>query len=121
MFKVEADKAKNLLVMTFLGHVGPDDLKKEEDHVKALLQELTPGFQLLSDLTPLESMDPACLAYVSRNMDLLSKRGVSRVVRVIPDPHKDIGLNILSVFHYPRRTRIVTCENIVEAMAVLEG
>ena len=121
MFKVEADKPKNLLIMTFSGHVSSEDLKKQEEGVKTLLTELRPGFRLLTDLTPLESMDPGCLSYVSRNMDRMSKRGVSQVVRVIPDPHKDIGLNILSIFHYPRRTRIATYENLKEAMAALEG
>ena len=42
------------------------------------------------------------------------------VVRVIPDPYKDIGLNIVSLFHYPRRVRIVTCETLEEAMRALE-
>jgi len=119
MFKVEADKAKNLMIMTFSGHVSAEDLKKEEERVKALLADLQAGLKLLTDLTPLESMDPGSLSYISRNMDRLGKRGVSMVVRVIPDPHKDIGLNILSVFHYPRRTRIVTCENMKDALAAL--
>jgi hypothetical protein len=43
------------------------------------------------------------------------------VVRVIPDPHKDIGLNILSLFHYRRGVRIVTCETLEEAMRALVG
>jgi hypothetical protein len=41
------------------------------------------------------------------------------VVRVIPNPQKDIGLNILSLFHYRRRVRIVTCETLEEAMNAL--
>jgi hypothetical protein len=52
-------------------------------------------------------------------MDLMSKLGVAKVVRVIPDPHKDIGLNIMSLFHYPRRIPIVTCPTLKEAMAEL--
>ena len=121
MVKVEADKARNLLLMTFSGHVSPEEMKTGEEQVKTLMMDLQPGFRLLTDLTPLDSMDPACLVYVSRNMDRLSKRGVSQVVRVIPDPHKDIGLNILSIFHYPRRTRIATYENMKDAMAALGG
>ena len=118
MFKVEAEPAKKLLIMTFAQHVGPEDLKKRRN-VRELLAELPPGFRLLSDLSKLETMDPACLAYIKTNMDLLNKRGVSKVVRVIPDPHKDIGLNILSLFHYRRGLPIVTCETREEAMAVL--
>jgi hypothetical protein len=46
---------------------------------------------------------------------------VEAVVRVIPDPQKDIGLNILSLFHYRRRVRIVTCATLGEAMKALEA
>jgi hypothetical protein len=44
---------------------------------------------------------------------------VETVVRVIPDPHKDIGLNIMSLFHYRRRVRIITCETLAEALRSL--
>jgi len=54
-------------------------------------------------------------------MDLLNKQGVSTVVRVIPDPRKDIGFNILSLFHYRPDVQIVTCETLEEAMKVLAG
>ena len=48
-----------------------------------------------------------------------NKQGVAKIVRVIPDPKKDIGLNILSVFHYPRRIQIITCETRKEALKLL--
>jgi hypothetical protein len=57
--------------------------------------------------------------YIERMMDLFNKKGVEMVVRVIPDPYKDIGLNIMSLFHYPRRVHIVTCETLEEAREVL--
>jgi hypothetical protein len=41
------------------------------------------------------------------------------VVRVIPDETKDIGFNILTVFHYPHRPQIVTCQTLPEAARVL--
>jgi hypothetical protein len=44
---------------------------------------------------------------------------VELVVRVIPDPTKDIGLNILSVFHYRHRVRVVTCQTMEEAARLL--
>jgi hypothetical protein len=119
MFQVKADPEKKLLTMTFAQHVGPDELEKANAKLPALLDQLSPGFRLLSDLSKLESMDPACVAYLKTNMDVLNKRGVSLVVRVIPDPRKDIGLNILSLFHYRRGIRIVTCETIEEARTVL--
>ena len=49
----------------------------------------------------------------------LNKKGIEMVVRVIPDPRKDIGLNILSLFHYRRGLRILTYETLDEAMKAL--
>jgi hypothetical protein len=119
MFQVEVIRPQNLMVMRFARHVGPEEMKRHEETVQTLLKELQPHFSLLSDLSDLESMDPACLIYIRRVMDLLNKHGVSQVVRVIPDPHKDIGLNILSLFHYRRRLPIVTCQSLAEAMQTL--
>lgn len=41
------------------------------------------------------------------------------MVRVIPDPYKDIGMNILSVFHYHNHPRIVTCDNMLDGVKAL--
>jgi anti-anti-sigma regulatory factor len=68
------------------------------------------------DLSGLESMDVACATYIGKTMDWCNKRGVSRVLRVIPDPHKDIGLNIMSLFHYRHGLPIVTCDSLKEAL-----
>ena len=52
-------------------------------------------------------------------MKLIDQSGVDMVVRVIPDPKKDIGLNILTIFHYRKHPRIVTCEKMRQAAEVL--
>jgi hypothetical protein len=43
------------------------------------------------------------------------------VVRVIPDPHRDIGLQIMSIFHYGGDVQIVTCETLVQAEELLRA
>ena len=121
MFKVEADKTAKLMTMTFAQRVEPKELQDAVPTVKALLADLPAGFSLLSDMSRLETMDPACLNFIKDNMDRMNERGIARVVRVIPDPHKDIGLNILSLFHYRRGVRIITCETLNEAKAALAG
>jgi hypothetical protein len=45
-------------------------------------------------------MDPAAATHLAEIMDALAEKKVAAVVRVIPDPHKEIGLNIFSQFHY---------------------
>ena len=119
MFKVEVDKPANLLAISYSGSIGPKEIMRCEEQAKSLLKDLTSGFRLLTDLTELESMDLDCLPSIKRMMDFSNKNGVDMVVRVIPDPKKDIGLNILSLFHYEKRVRIVTCKTLKEASAVL--
>ena len=52
---------------------------------------------------------------VGRIMELIAQAGVGLVVRVIPDSSKDIGMNILSIFHYPRNLQVVTCQTLTQA------
>jgi hypothetical protein len=121
MFKVGVNKSKNLLKIVYAQRVGPEDTKRVEETLPPLLADVRPGFRLLTDLSSLESMDLACVPYIKRMMDLCNKKGVEMVVRVIPEPQKDIGLSILSLFHYRRRVRIVTCRTMEEALKALEG
>jgi hypothetical protein len=54
-------------------------------------------------------------------MELFKTRSIGTVVRVIPDPEKDIGFNILSLTHYRRGVKIVTCETLAEAERALQA
>ncbi len=119
MFRAEASKAKNLLRVTYSGCVRPEHTKNYASELPLILAELDSGFRLLTDMSTLEEMDVACMAHVEGMMDLCSEKGVSLVVRVIPDPTKDIGMNIMSRFHYDRSVRIVTCETVEEALKLL--
>jgi hypothetical protein len=94
-------------------------MKKAVDALRGLVPRLKPGFTLFSDLTHLEAMDPACAAELGAAMALLSEGGMSNVVRVIPDPTKDIGFAIISVFHFNHPVKIHTRENLAEALRCL--
>jgi anti-anti-sigma regulatory factor len=119
MFETGFDKAKNLLRINFWGHVTADEAKQGTDQLGGFLVETKPGFRLLSDMSQLQTMDTACIPHIRNSMDLLDKHGVATVVRVIPDPHKDIGFSILSLFHYRHDVQIVTCKTLEEAMSAL--
>jgi len=45
-------------------------------------------------------MNSAAAHHVAEIMDTLTEKGVTAVTQVKTDPQKDIGLNILSKFHY---------------------
>jgi hypothetical protein len=119
MIKVEADAGKNLLRIDFSMHVGPDEAKASLSVIQKALSVLPSGFRLIANLSAMDSMDVACAEHLKTSMDICNEAGVSKVVRIIPDPKKDIGLNIMSKFHYDRDILIVTCETEAEAMKVL--
>src|SRR5437588_11051789 len=119
MIKFEVDEPKRLLVIRLHGAVGQEETEKGLDQIKSGLAKLKSGFRLLADLTELESMNVACAPHIEKAMDLCNEKGASLVVRVIPDPHRDIGLQIMSIFHYGGDVQIITCESLAEAEEIL--
>lgn len=119
MLIVTSNKAKQLLFMSFIQRVHAVELRRGMEDVKTLLADLLPGFRVLVDFGQLESMDLDCAPEIGRSMDLLNQSGVGTVVRVIPDPGKDIGMRILSLFHYRSHVKLITCDNMAEAVEKL--
>ena len=116
MVLATSNPAQRLLFLNYLGQVRPDELRRGQADIKTLLVGLPAGFRLLVDLSGLEIMDPDCAPDLGRMMELIEQSGVGLVVRVIPEPDKDIGFNILTIFHYPHHPRIITCETMAEAV-----
>ena len=119
MFLATSNKAKGLLYLSYIEHVTVTDLRRGHDEVLALLAELPAGFKMLVDLSLLEFMDIACVEELGKLMERLDQHGMKQVVRVIPDPTKDIGFNILARFHYHQNPRITNCQTMVEAAKFL--
>lgn len=115
MVLVTLNRPKQLLLFTYSGEVHPDQLERAMEDVHTLEADLKPGFCALVDLTDLTSMDLDCLKGLGRMMEMAEKAGVGMVIRVIPDPHKDIGFNIATIFHYANRPQIITCKSMAEA------
>jgi hypothetical protein len=97
-------------------HVTAEEAKRTAQQLRAVLEDVTPGFHVLADFRWLESMDSGAARYIAEIMDALAQKKVASVTRVIPDPHKDIGLNILSQFHYGPEIRIATFETLADAL-----
>ena|SRR5258708_6663070 len=119
MVQVEVDKPKNLLLINYCGRVDAEQTQQGVEKIASALGDLSTGFRMLADLSGLDEMDTACAKHIRKAMDLCNHKGVQQIVRVIPDPSKDIGLNILSIFHYRRGVRIVTCETLEEGLEAL--
>jgi hypothetical protein len=122
MYAVELDQSKRLLVLSAAQRVTADQARRAAQQVRELLQEVAPGFRVLADFRWLESMDPATARHIAEIMDALAEKQVASVTRVMPDPHKDIGLNILSQFHYGPEIQITTFETLADALhSLAEG
>jgi anti-anti-sigma regulatory factor len=116
MYAVELDRSKRLLVISPVQAVTAEEAKMAAQRIRELLQDVAPGFYVLADFRWLESMDSAAARHIAEMMDALAEKKVASVTRVIPDPRKDIGLNILSLFHYGPDVTITTFETLADAI-----
>ncbi len=121
MIKFEVDEPERLLVIRYGGVVEAEETEKGLEQVRAGLAKLQTGFRLLADLSELQSMDMACAPFIEKAMDMFNEKGASMVVRVIPDPRRDIGLQIMSIFHYRGDVQIITCETLAQAEEILRA
>jgi anti-anti-sigma regulatory factor len=116
MYAIELDRSKRLLVISAAQRVTAEQAKLAAQRVRELLQNVAPGFRVLADFRWLDAMDSGAARHIADMMDALAERGVASVTRVMPDPHKDIGLNILSQFHYGPEIKIATFQTLADAL-----
>jgi hypothetical protein len=116
MYAVELDRSKRLLVITAVQKVTVADANAAAQRVRELLGDVAPGLHVLADFRWLKSMDSGAARHIAEIMDTLAAKKVASVTRVMPDPRKDIGLNILSQFHYGPEVTITTFETLADAL-----
>jgi hypothetical protein len=121
MIEIETDEARNLFLLRYHGQINSAATAAKLTPMKLALDKMRPGFGLLADFTALESMDADCAPHIREIMDYANAHGIAAVVRVIPDPHRDIGMQIMSRFHYGKDVQIATATTVEEAMKILFG
>jgi hypothetical protein len=119
MFHAEVDMSKRLMTMSFAQHVGAGEMKSCLERVRSMLVDVKPGFRLLTDLSSLESMAASCATDLGEMMNLCNGKGISAVVRVVPDPRKDIGFALMSQFHYGKHVEVTTYDTLADAVQSL--
>src|ERR1041385_440353 len=116
MYAVELDRSKRLLVISAVQRVTAAEANLAAQKIRERLQDVAPGLHVLADFRWLKSMDTAAAPHIAEIMDALAEKQVASVTRVMPDPHKDIGPNILSQFHYGPNVTITTFETLADAL-----
>ena len=119
MFQIIHDKSKQLVMLSFSQRVEADEMKRCLRSAQKVVADIAPGFRVLTDLTNLEFMNASCAVYIGKLMDLWTTNGVTEVVRIIPDPHKDIGFALLSIFHFGKQINVRTFETMEAAVQSL--
>jgi anti-anti-sigma regulatory factor len=102
--------------MSYGGHVVAEEMRRCLGTIRDLMDQLKPGFFLLTDLSNLESMEASCASELGAIMDQCSAKGMSTVVQVIPDPNKDIGFDLISAFHLHPSIKTQTHQSLAEAI-----
>lgn len=118
-FEVTVNVDAQQLRIRLAGDIDAGCMQACVEQVADQVATLTRGFKVLTDLSGIKSMDQSSVPAVERLMDLCRDKGASLVVRIIPKRSKDIGFNILSLFHYPKNVHIVTCTTLAEAERAL--
>jgi hypothetical protein len=119
MVTCSADQSGQFLYVSCCQHVTPDCVEGSRRAIRDQMKHLRPGFALLCDLTHLEMMDPDCAQSLGALMELCSSREMGVAVWVIPDPGKDIGMNLISRFHVWQPVKMHTRPNMAEALKCL--
>jgi anti-anti-sigma regulatory factor len=119
MFSIEVSEAERLIKLSWSGQVDLDEMRRCAEEIGVGASKMRPGFRVLVDMTDLESMDYTGAPYIGSIMDVCVAKQVEHVVRVIPNPHKDIGLNIMSYLRYGSKVRVTICDNLADATRLL--
>jgi hypothetical protein len=116
MYSVETDEPKSLIIISAAGVVTVEQVRAAAAQVREVMQDAPPGIRVVADFRFLERMDATAAPHIGEIMDALAAKQVALVVRIMPDLHKDIGLNILSQFHYGPGIQILTVATLADAL-----
>ena len=116
---VYGDESRNLLHLIYVGTLDKVAANLLLDEVKAVVERLRHGFDILADLRDLKVVEEDAVKIIDELMDLLNARGVGKIVRVLPGETENFGFAIMAFFHYAHDVRFETCLNLEGAVARL--
>jgi hypothetical protein len=119
IFEAKIDAARNLVRTRYSGDITAAAMQEVVSRVETFLPDLKPGFSLFADFRDVASIGLDCVPSIAKIMDLCREHGIGLIVRRLPEPARDIGINILAVVHYRGQVRTVTVDTVEEAERAL--
>jgi hypothetical protein len=115
MYNIGFNENENIVSIKIEGMFDLEQAEKAHNEITLILQKVKKGFIVLTDMSLLHEMNPESFKSISKTMDLFRSRGIAQAIRVMPDPSKDIGFNIMDMFHYFPDVKIRTFESLENA------
>jgi D-arabinose 1-dehydrogenase-like Zn-dependent alcohol dehydrogenase len=119
MVKLHYDNDQNVVVLEFEGNVDVAEARKSFDEMGKTIPQKGKGFRLLTDFSKLDTIDLSVKSFIEKAMELFKSQGVTEIIRVIPDPNMEVGMNLISTAHYPKNVKVHTVRSRQEAKKYL--
>ena len=115
MHKIDFNKTNNTISIKIESSFDLQQAEQLHVEIERIIPEVKKGFTVLTDLTSLQKMDLESRGSITKSMDLFNEYGIAEIIRVVPDMAKDLGFNIMSLFHYSRDVKMHTFGSLEEA------
>ncbi len=119
MYEIKVDTQKNRLYVILKGFMDQEEAKNAANEVTRQSMLLTPGFDILTDISEFSPVSPEAAEEVKRAQGMLFRRGAKRVVRVVK--------NVLSSMQFKRTQKeagakyeVLTAASVEEAEQMLD-
>ena len=119
MMKTRYDSQHNAVIVEFSGDVTVAEAEQVFADLDNVLPKHGKGFMLLTDFSTVKTMEMGIKQEIEEAMELFDAMWVTEILRVLPDPAMDIGFNVLSISHYSKHPKVITCRTRQEADAYL--
>lgn len=84
-YTVEADTDENRMYLELRGHMDEDLAEEATKEVMDAIDQLSPGFEVINDLSEFQPADSAALEHVQRGKQATADGGCAAAVRVQPE------------------------------------
>ncbi len=84
-WSVDADPEKNRLFINLSGSMGIEEGKKSNAATMEALDQLEPGFDVITDIRNFEPGSPEAVELLEEGKATIAKQGASAAVRVMPE------------------------------------
>jgi len=120
MYLFEIDKTHNRMHIMLSDHFTVSEADKLLAECESRIPDINSDYNILCDLTSLETFEYKAKLIYRKIMDICNKTGAKKVIRVFSDPMETFGMSIMSTFHYNDDVEIVSTDSFTRALRHLE-